>query len=712
MPSSGVVKRLFANYKRVEKIFFRADKNGEKENYIKLKYQFRMMLTFSLLTSLLSLVILVVKQEFLPGPYPILASILIGFRFKWYNLPKIILWALATWIPIKYMSSDLFFTVPTAIMFTNIQLMVLTQSRFFTYLELIIQTLVFYFYGIEKMTQQIQGMTAEEIGKLVRDTIFFCIVLIWINLIGMNRFYAHVNNLLRKIGALRDNLTKVNDQLNDQNHKLQNNLEMKDVFIYTFSHELKNALNGLLGNLYLAYGMTKDSELVQLLSSAKVCGEVLKNFIHNILDSGKLENGNLEVAPERTDVMNFLENVWTICGRIIENKRLQGCLKIAKNVPKYLKLDEQRMIQIILNLVSNACKFTEKGHVRIHVSWQPTSPSDASQQLHTLQEIQASQTMSNNQTSLDQVIEREAEFDRDIREFLYTSEACSFNKEKLHLMTDRPKKFIADSQFYQLSLSKWHWNCEEVLSPSKLEKETKGVLKVQVIDTGCGMTPEEQSRLFRRFSQTSIIPGQRKVGTGLGLWICKELANGLDGDIKVCSDVGIGSTFELSIRTAVAPLIEKTSSQATLSICSDRSLTKPARRTRRPNTKKILIADDDSFNVELMKHFLAKFGINYFCAYDGQEAVALFKKHYEEICFVITDNFMPKKTGTEAALEISAFLKELKKPHIPIMCISGDTKVNIGGTGISSLIQKPINFDRLREEIMIIYPQVNNKFDL
>ncbi len=68
---------------------------------------------------------------------------------------------------------------------------------------------------------------------------------------------------------------------------------MKDVLIYTFSHELKNALNDLLVYLYLAYDTAKDdTQVLQFLLPAKACGEVLKNFIHNILDFGKLEDAN------------------------------------------------------------------------------------------------------------------------------------------------------------------------------------------------------------------------------------------------------------------------------------------------------------------------------------------------------------------------------------------------------------------------------------
>ena len=127
--------------------------------------------------------------------------------------------------------------------------------------------------------------------------------------------------------------------------------------------------------------------------------------------------------------------------------------------------------------------------------------------------------------------------------------------------------------------------------------------------------------------------------------------------------------------------------------------------------KKTLIADDDSFNMELLKNYLDKLGVSYLCAYDGEEAVSLFKKNYQDICFMITDNFMPKKTGTEAAEEIGMFLLEKKLPRIPIVCVSGDMKVNVGRHGITSVIQKPINFDRLIKELLSAYTEAPKQID-
>ena len=290
---------------------------------------------------------------------------------------------------------------------------------------------------------------------------------------------------------------------------------MKDVLIYTFSHELKNVLNGLLGNLTLAYDLAKIPQVIQHLSSAKVCGEILKNFIHNILDSGKLENGNLEVSPERKNVMSFMQNAWIICGRIIQNKRLKGSLEVERNEPRFLDLDEQRMKQIIMNLVSNAVKFTEKGYVRIHISWQTISASCTRQ------------TPANDireRTDENKEERRETTQVGDMREFLDTHEVSPSKKGSHHLVIEYQKKFINGSQSYQLNSMKLQWNPEEV-SSSTLPAGSKGTLKIQVFDSGCGMSNEVQTNLFCKFSQVSSLQDQRKVETGLGLWICKELAN-------------------------------------------------------------------------------------------------------------------------------------------------------------------------------------------
>ena len=700
-----MLKKLILKYKRFEKIFLKEDKAMDMTNYIKRKYHFRSMMCVSGVTMIPALYNTFVHHTFPFVTIIILLGVLLGFRTKSYNAINSAFSMMMMLFPLRCLLNSLVLTTPIALLWTTVEVLIQTQSDKLTMLHLVVQAIGFYFYGMERMTATMRGMSVEELIQSAQSAMKMTFTATLIIILCIRVFYSQFSSLLRKVNTLTENIRKANSQLNDQNLKLQSNLEMKDVFIYTFSHELKNALNGLLGNLTLAYDVAKNSQVTQHLSSAKVCGEVLNNFIHNILDSGKLENGNLEVSPERKDVMNFMQNVWSICGRIIQNKRLKGSLKIETHVPKLLDLDEQRMIQILLNLVSNACKFTEKGYVRIHVSWQTISTQQEAKE--------EGQTPTNNNR---EGIHEEKEERRvtthvgDMREFPDTLEARPSKKEN-YLVTGRPKKFIDGSQFYELNLLKSHWNQEEVLS-STLPEGSKGILKIQVLDSGCGMTAEQQEKLFQKFSQVSSIEGQRKIGTGLGLWICKELATRLNGDITTRSVVGVGSVFELSIRAKVSVLPKKPPkrplkrTQVNESTSQTRSASEPRSAYSSLNMLKILIADDDSFNIELMKNYLSKFGINYICAYDGEEAVLLFKKHYKEIGFVITDNFMPKKTGTEAAFEIASFLEEKRLPKVPIICISGDLKVSVGEKGITSVIQKPINFDRLKEELMTVYPQL------
>ena len=711
---SQILKNMLDKYKLFEKCFLKADKTKDMMTYVKLKHQFRAMVAF-LSLAMVPTIIVMIMNRMVVGFVPLmLLAVLIGFRTESYNAIRLSFFLLMTIIPLRYPSTNFVLSVPLAILLTNMQILIQVQSVGLMVLHIVVQGVAFYFYGIDSMVLNLKAMSAEEIVESAKTAVVYSFAAVIGNSVCLKLFYSQFSSLLRKVNTLTENISKVNNQLNDQNIKLQSNLEMKDVFIYTFSHELKNALNGLLGNLYLACDTAKDFQVLQFLSSAKVCGEVLKNFVHNILDSGKLENGNLEVSPERKNVMALLQNIWTICGRIIQNKRLEGFLEVEKNVPRLLELDEQRMIQIMLNLVSNAVKFTEKGYVRLRVCWQTISTSCS--QPETLEE-RGNLILDSNRSDQELIREeRKAEETvvfGDMREFSDTleEEASQSKKEKPHLVTEYQKKFIAGSQLYQLNLTKLYWESDEVLQ-SILPKGSKGILKIQVLDSGCGMSDEEQAKLFQKFSQVSSIEGQRKVGTGLGLWICKELANRLDGDIKTRSKVGVGSVFELTVRARVPFAPARTRSP--LASYYQTALNYPMRYSlglKNPNKLKILVADDDSFNIELMKNYLKKCEISYLCAYDGEEAVNLFKNHYQEIGFVITDNFMPKKTGTEAANEIAEFLEERRLPAIPIICISGDLKVSVDAKGITNVIQKPINFERLKEELMFIFPQLNEKID-
>ena len=145
------------------------------------------------------------------------------------------------------------------------------------------------------------------------------------------------------------------------------------LFFLRFSHGFRNPLNSLLGNLQLALLHDLPSDIQEKLKSAKICGELILSMVNNILDRGKHEIGNLEFTPSPTRVVEALTKIWGVCSELIKERGLQGYLYIEKSVPKVLKIDQYRISQILLNLVGNSIKYTEKGSIDICLQDTPTT---------------------------------------------------------------------------------------------------------------------------------------------------------------------------------------------------------------------------------------------------------------------------------------------------------------------------------------------------
>ena len=685
-----IYKAIIQKYNAFEVYFCIPEKNQEKAEYLKRKNQNRLLVTFAILLMCMNLYF---TSQYGTNPaIPILGivSIFVGLKLRLYNALRYGIFIFLLFCPYLFINYSFFMIVPFLVFYTNSQVLLQTGSYSLMLLHVAINAVVMKCYAVDILREKIRKMTAEEAAESFSTAVYHCLFLIAAGMVVKYRFDGHVSKLLRRIRKLNEDLEGTNAQINAKNVQLHANLETKDLFIYTFSHELKNALNGLLGNLNFALEYNADSKVEAFLSSAKVCGEVVRNFIHNILDTGKLENGNLEVSLERKNVMTFFRDIWIICGQIISNKRLDGHLWIDKSVPKFLNFDGQRLLQIILNLVSNAVKFTEKGRVTILVDWQKKPDVEPRRKMVSLR------TLGSQDTGLIQNLESTEEFDDLIGIGPLETESNKIQMDGHH------KKFLFERRLHQLNCKKWDWSADETLD-FNMPEGTAGMLRIQVIDTGCGMTPEEQSELFQKFSQVNSNPTQRKIGTGLGLWICKELTTRLEGEIHVRSTPRVGSVFEVKVR---ADVVELHSSVPTISRIKSTGVT-TARINKQKMKSKILVIDDDGFNIELMNNFLTKLGIDAIYAYDGEEGVNKFKENYYEISMVATDNFMPKKTGTQAAMEISQFLSEKKMSPIPIVCISGDPKIDISDCGITAVIQKPINFAQLQKQISVVYPQIN-----
>jgi signal transduction histidine kinase/ActR/RegA family two-component response regulator len=150
----------------------------------------------------------------------------------------------------------------------------------------------------------------------------------------------------------------------------------KSAFLANMSHEIRTPMNAILGftELLEPEGLTpKQSEYVRAIRDS---GASLLQLINDILDLSKLEAGKLELHPEPTDMRDSCEFLRTVFGQQAAKKSLQLKFEISPELPHALLLDRIRLRQVLVNLLGNAIKFTNRGSVITRVSWE--APVDAS----------------------------------------------------------------------------------------------------------------------------------------------------------------------------------------------------------------------------------------------------------------------------------------------------------------------------------------------
>ncbi|MFA6233002.1 MAG: two-component regulator propeller domain-containing protein [Bacteroidota bacterium] len=224
----------------------------------------------------------------------------------------------------------------------------------------------------------------------------------------------------------------------------------KSEFLAHISHEIRTPMNAILGFTELLYDRIQDEELRSHLSSISLSGKTLITLINDLLDLSKIEAGKLELIYQPTSIRAVIDEIRQLFVYQVSRKNLTLEVLIHDQVPQILYLDETRMRQILLNLVGNAVKFTDKGTI--------------------------------------------------------TVELKSVPKEKAN---------------FELTLL--------------------------VKDTGIGIAPSQQQRVFEPFRQGGRGRNTEYGGTGLGLAITQRLVQMMGGEISLTSRLGAGSVFRVTL---------------------------------------------------------------------------------------------------------------------------------------------------------------------
>jgi len=192
--------------------------------------------------------------------------------------------------------------------------------------------------------------------------------------------YSVVTLILITVPYLYDNLFREaynasvqrNQELEEKRQELLRTSALREQFIATVSHELRTPMNAILGFNNMLLGRVSDNpQALKILNHTRQSADHLLTVINDVLDYSQLQAGKINVQAETFALRDTVHTAFDLFAQRVESMHLQYTCTIDDNVPHWVRADRHRLMQILVNLLGNAIKFTHQGHVTLVVRQQP-----------------------------------------------------------------------------------------------------------------------------------------------------------------------------------------------------------------------------------------------------------------------------------------------------------------------------------------------------
>ncbi len=420
-------------------------------------------------------------------------------------------------------------------------------------------------------------------------------------------------SMLLASALLRNAVTR---KLTSALEKAQEASLAKSNFLSNMSHEIRTPMNAIIGMTSIGKSAPEMDKKDYAFDRIKDASTHLLGVINDILDVSKIESGKFELSPADFKFEKMLMRVVNLYGLSLEEKKQKLTVYVDRAIPQFLIGDNQRLAQVITNLLGNAVKFT---------------PEEGSINLYT--------------------------------------------------------HFLGEENGL----------CE---------------IKIVVEDSGIGISPEQQTKLFEPFQQAEGSMSRKFGGTGLGLAISKSIVEMMGGRLLVESELGKGARFIFTVKMQSSKTEEQgfehkeidSKSISVLDLNDDQHKTGDASVDVNGLFKgrHILLAEDMDINREIVIAILEPTCVEIDCAENGSEAVRMFTEDQEKYDLIFMDLQMPEMDGFEATRRIRA-LDTAKAREIPIIAMTANVFKedieNCFAAGMNGHIGKPLDFDELLKKL-------------